>query len=225
MCREARQGVGFQDGVSMVDLSRRELLAGGGAAVGTTLGVLYRTSGHASKADLLRPPGASAPSQFLASCIRCGQCVEACPFDTLRLAGLDRGTSIGTPYVTSREVPCYFCQGYDELRCIAVCPTGALQPVSDWAQIRMGTAVIDERHCLAWSGTMCRACWHACPFPNRAISMDSRGRPTVNEDTCIGCGLCNHACLTEPSSITIRPALQSGFALAENPRGNVEGTE
>jgi ferredoxin-type protein NapG len=35
---------------------------------------------------ILRPPGALKEDDFLATCIKCGMCVEACPFDTLKLA-------------------------------------------------------------------------------------------------------------------------------------------
>ena len=35
---------------------------------------------------ILRPPAALKEDDFLATCIKCGMCVEACPFDTLRLA-------------------------------------------------------------------------------------------------------------------------------------------
>jgi ferredoxin len=34
---------------------------------------------------LLRPPGALKEEDFLKTCIKCGMCVEACPFDTSSL--------------------------------------------------------------------------------------------------------------------------------------------
>jgi formate hydrogenlyase subunit 6/NADH:ubiquinone oxidoreductase subunit I len=34
---------------------------------------------------------------------------------------------------------------------------------------------------------------------------DERGRALVVAEQCIGCGICDHACITEPSSITIQP--------------------
>jgi len=37
---------------------------------------------------ILRPPGALSEDDFLATCIKCGMCVEACPYDTLLLAKL-----------------------------------------------------------------------------------------------------------------------------------------
>jgi Na+-translocating ferredoxin:NAD+ oxidoreductase RNF subunit RnfB len=69
----------------------------------------------------------------------------------------------------------------------------------------MGTAVIDRSICLAYNRVMCRSCWHACPFPGEAIVFDAMLRPVVNEEACIGCGLCTHACPTEVTSIPIRP--------------------
>ena len=83
--------------------------------------------------------------------------------------------------------------------------TGALTPVDELRSIRMGTAVIDRESCLAYNAVICRACWHACPFPDEAIRFDERLRPVVVDESCIGCGLCDHACPTEISSIPIRP--------------------
>ena len=188
--------------------SRRGVLAGLGAGVGGVLGWLLRRSAAERSSSLLRPPGASSEADFLAACIRCGQCVGACPFDTLRLATPAQGFSAGTPFVETRRVPCSLCQGYDELLCIAACPTLALRPVADWSDVTMGVARIDRDACLAWNRTVCRSCWHACPFPNDAIVLDARGRPDIVAEQCIGCGLCDYACLTEPTSIAIVPAAE-----------------
>lgn len=185
-------------------LSRRLFLFGGGAVLGGALGLLVRRNSTA-EADLLRPPGARAPDDFLAACIRCGQCVEACPYDTLRLATDLLGPSRGTPFLDARHVPCYLCRDHDRLKCIEACPTSALEPLADLSEIAMGTAVIDENTCLAYNSVICRTCWHVCPYPNEAIRFDSMLRPVVEEQTCIGCGLCQHACPTEPGSIPIRP--------------------
>ena len=155
---------------------------------------------------LLRPPGAEGEEAFLAACIRCGLCVEACPYDTLRPAPASAAAAMGTPYLAPRETPCYLCQNYGKMRCIAACPTGALQPVEEKAAVRMGTAVINQSTCLAWNGIVCRACWHACPFPDAAIELDLRGRPIVHTNACVGCGICDHVCLTDPGSIAIVPA-------------------
>lgn len=187
--------------------SRRQiLLAGLGAVAGVGFGVAFRASVGGSPAiPLLRPPGAQPESDFLSSCVRCGQCVGACPTSVLRLAGASAGVGVGTPYLVPEEVPCNLCQGHDRPQCIEACPTNALQPVADLRDIRMGTAIIEADLCLAYHRVICRACWHACPFPNDAIEFDPMLRPVVNEAACVGCGLCTHACPTTPTSIPIRP--------------------
>jgi len=188
-------------------LDRREFIkAAGVTLVGGAAGWGGLSGLKGVSPILLRPPGAQPEEDFLAACIRCGQCVEACPYNTLKLAELAQGAALGTPYLVPRQIPCYLCQKYGEMRCIPACPTGALRPVAEKSQVRMGMAVINRDLCLAWNNVICRACWHACPFPDAAIELDLRGRPVVHPGACVGCGLCDYACLTEPSSITIAPA-------------------
>jgi len=42
----------------------------------------------------LRPPGALLEQKFLASCIKCGQCVQVCPVEAIKLAELDDGFGV-----------------------------------------------------------------------------------------------------------------------------------
>lgn len=160
---------------------------------------------------LLRPPGAGPDEQFLSACIRCQQCVEACPAQCLVPAGRAKGWfNLATPQIVARETPCDLCAGRDRLECIAVCPTRALQPVAKRSMVQMGVAVIDPETCLPFLGVACKACWHACPFPNDAIRFNERGRPIVVDDACVGCGLCEHVCLAEQSAIVVRPSSEVG---------------
>jgi ferredoxin len=79
------------------------------------------------------------------------------------------------------------------MRCVAVCPSGALREVSA-EETRMGSAVVDRETCVAWTGTLlCRTCYNVCPFPDEAIDLPML-RPEVLEDGCTGCGICVHAC-------------------------------
>ena len=50
----------------------------------------------------LRPPGALLEQKFLASCIKCGQCVQVCPVEAIKLAELDDGFGVGSPYIDAR---------------------------------------------------------------------------------------------------------------------------
>lgn len=188
-------------------LTRRQALAaGGGVALGAAFGLGYRTRNMGKTIALpLRPPGALVEADFLAACIRCGQCVEACPYDTLRLMDLGAGLKAGSPSFDAATNPCWLCQGYDSLKCIDACPTNALEAIDDPREVRIGLAVINEENCLAYNGAMCRVCWHACPYPNEAIVYDSMLRPTVDASVCTGCGLCEHGCPVEPKAIVIEP--------------------
>ncbi|MGE0080552.1 MAG: 4Fe-4S dicluster domain-containing protein [Thiohalomonadaceae bacterium] len=72
----------------------------------------------------LRPPGALNEDDFLASCIKCGQCVQVCPVQAIELGDIDDGFGIGVPYIAPRDQACDF--SCDAVQCILACPTGAL---------------------------------------------------------------------------------------------------
>lgn len=96
------------------------LLSGGvlGAALSGWLPLAY------AQRERLRPPGALDEKDFLASCIKCGQCVQVCPVEAIRLADLVDGFGVGAPYIAAREQACDF--SCDAVQCILACPTGAL---------------------------------------------------------------------------------------------------
>ena len=56
------------------------VIAGASAAIVAFQAVAYATRGESS---LLRPPGAQGESDFMARCIKCGKCIEACPYQAL----------------------------------------------------------------------------------------------------------------------------------------------
>ena len=100
----------------------------------------------------LRPPGALEEQPFLASCIKCGQCVQVCPVEAIKLADLDEGFGVGTPYIDARGQACDFsCDG---LQCVLACPTGALTHEINFPhQADMGLArVVRPDSCLAVQG-------------------------------------------------------------------------
>ena len=180
-----------------------------GAAVWATL---LRQQSKASP-FALRPPGALAEEQFLSACVKCGQCVVDCPYDTLKLATLDDDVPIGTPYFEPRTTPCYLCP---DIPCAKACPTGALDgTLQDIAASRMGLAVlIDQENCLSYRGLRCEICHRECPLIDRAITLQHRPRgtskhgmllPTVHSDQCTGCGICERACPLPVAAIKVLP--------------------
>lgn len=176
---------------------------------------------EASAAQLmLRPPGAIKEEDFISTCIKCGMCVEACPFDTLQLAKPGDNKPLGTPFFIPRDIPCYMC---NDIPCVPVCPTGALDILSvsnekkelDIDLAQMGVAVIDDSSCIAFWGIQCDACYRACPILGDAITIEySKNertgkhafmKPVINTDVCTGCGLCERACVTEKPAVFILP--------------------
>ena len=94
-----------------LDPNRRQFLknvtrtAAGVCGVGVILG-LQQQQAKAKEGVALRPPGALPEKDFLAACTRCGQCVQACPYDMLYLASLISPMEAGTPYFIARDKPC-----------------------------------------------------------------------------------------------------------------------
>jgi len=100
----------------------------------------------------LRPPGAIDEQEFLASCIKCGQCVQVCPVEAIRLSELNEGFGVGTPYIEARVQACDFsCDG---LQCVLACPTGALTHHINYPhEAKMGIArLVRPNKCLAMQG-------------------------------------------------------------------------
>ena len=171
----------------------------------------------------LRPPGAVKESDFLKMCIKCGQCAEACPYDTLIIAKPGDNKPVGTPYFIARDIPCYMCE---DIPCVPVCPTGALDvdSVSDVKdgkkeleirKAQMGMAIIDKHSCVAFWGIQCDACYRACPLLDKALKLEYKQNkrtgkhayllPVIDENVCTGCGLCEHACVTDKPAIYVLP--------------------
>ena len=137
--------------------ARREFIRSSMLGVGVvslSLAGLYPVL--AGSANRLRPPGAlkklDDEQKFLAACIKCGQCVQVCPVNAIKLSDIDEGVGIGVPYIDAREQACDFsCDG---LQCVLACPTGALTHELDYpADARMGFArLANPASCLAVQG-------------------------------------------------------------------------
>jgi ferredoxin-type protein NapG len=200
--------------------------AGGAALVGLGLGAYARQSA-ARPAFAVRPPGALDEHAFLGACVRCGLCVRACPYDTLKLSAFGDGVAPGTPYFEPRKVACEMCP---DIPCVKACPTGALDhALEDIAAARMGLAVlIDHETCLNFNGLRCDVCYRVCPLIDKAITLDMQRNvrtgmhamflPVVHSDACTGCGKCEHACVLETPAIKVLPIRQAKGELGHHYR-------
>lgn len=203
-------------------LTRREmltrLLAGTGvAAAVVSIGTM---SGRAD-AEVLRPPGALEEQEFLATCIRCGRCADACPNRCISAFTAESGREsslrpsfqqYATPVVFPRKQACMLCNGTpgEYLACTDACPTGALiKTPKDFATIRekvdMGVAEVDTNLCYSFNGASCGACVRACPFEGSALRSGLWEKPLVDRNVCVGCGLCERSCVRYPQAIRVRP--------------------
>lgn len=190
----------------------------GYSALGAIAWSAYLSESQAKELTL-RPPGAINEKDFASTCIRCGICVEACPFDVLKLSTFSDNISLGTPYFVPRVEACYLCP---DMPCTKACPSGSLDmnllkkdgELSIF-NAKIGLATINTKTCLAYLGLQCTMCVRACPLADTAIflkkernertDMHAFLKPVVNPDVCTGCGMCERACPTATASIKILP--------------------
>ena len=173
-----------------------------GAGIGSGIGTTTQF--------VVRPPGAKQGSEFLRSCIRCFQCGLMCPNMAIKPMGLKNGlAAIFTPHINPREQACMLC-----MKCGEVCPTDALEKIhSDYdsiqSKVKMGQAEVDPSVCYSYNGRLCGVCYDACPFPEEALKLKLFAQPEVDTDKCVGCGLCERACIHIPEAIRIYPSENS----------------
>jgi MauM/NapG family ferredoxin protein len=169
----------------------------------------------------LRPPGALPEKDFLSTCIRCGRCIDSCPNRCILAFTHAAGEELcmppgpgqlNTPVIFPRRQACMLCNGVnaDELLCTRSCPSGALRPTRKDAEsirigVKMGIAEVDKHLCYSFNGASCGACVRACPFEGGALQAGLWEKPMVDEDLCVGCGLCERACIRYPQAIRVRP--------------------
>ena len=161
--------------------------------------------------NLIRPPGSVPEETFLKRCVRCGECLHACPNDALQPCSLEFGEDrMWTPRLNADWSGCEpSCNN-----CGQVCPTGAIRaiPLEEKRVCRIGLAVVNRQTCLPYSGCEeCQICVDEChkagydaiEFMRVGTKIDESGEPiegsgflvpVVLPDKCVGCGLCQTRC-------------------------------
>lgn len=187
------------------DPSRRTALSSIGIAVAGIAVFGIDQHQHQDSRYLVQPPG-GRENNLTSICIRCGECMRACPTSGLQPALLEGGlANVWTPVLIPRIGYCDFsCNA-----CGQVCPVGAIPPLS--LEIKqttpIGRAYIDQNRCIAWADhTDCIVCEEMCPVADKAIKLVptdftredgtvvSVKLPEVHRERCIGCGVCEYKC-------------------------------
>lgn len=221
-CPEKAVRFGFPANDPAVDmpgatLNRRAFVGGalGGlaAAVGLRADIRHPSGAAIPLAlrhgGLIRPPGALPEPQFLRRCLRCGECMRACPTNTLQpdwhRAGLE---GLWAPRMHLRHGAC----DQECNVCGLVCPTEAIRPLplTERRHARVGAAVLDRDRCLPWArDERCLVCQEQCPYGAIAFERDERHQfdlPVVDAAKCNGCGICEDKCpITGDSAIVVVP--------------------
>lgn len=186
-----------------IDLSRRTAIASG---VGGAIGVLIFRShpqavGKTFNPGLIRPPGSIAESEFLAKCVKCGECMKVCPTNGVQPALFQAGLEgVWTPVMNMKTG---YCE-YECTLCGQVCPTHAIRevtletlpdgrnlrleplepeagevPLEQRQQIKIGQAFFDTNRCLPYAfARSCIVCEEHCPTSPKAIWVEET--PALN---------------------------------------------
>lgn len=151
---------------------------------------------------ILRPPGSLPEKDFLAACIRCYRCQDACEPGAIQFYTERDGALYHTPYVDPAKAGCTLC-----LKCGPACPTGAIQVIGrpseglpeDMSGLTMGSVELEPGLCLSFKAKRvrheqgllaelgrppadveaslerrgpCGECYMVCPLRNRAIKLE-----------------------------------------------------
>jgi MauM/NapG family ferredoxin protein len=189
-----------------IDFTRRKWIFS--AVLGLAIVPLFRISSSVKRASekLIRPPGALPEPQFLAACVKCGECMKVCPTNALQPASNQAGPEgLWTPVLVPKIGYCeYYCS-----LCSQVCPTGAIKElkIREKTKIKIGSAWVNKNRCIPYAlGRSCNVCEEKCPTSPKAIRMmetemqipdgtvEYQEVPVVDLDLCIGCGICETLC-------------------------------
>lgn len=193
---------------SMTDESKRRFIADSLVLTGAMLGISasLKASGEEDKLIPYKkehpctPPGSVSIRHFNNICTSCHLCISSCPGNVLRPSLLQYGLEgFLQPYMDPSSGYCNF----DCTICGEVCPTGAILPLTvEQKQVtQVGVVHFIRENCVVYTDeTLCGACSEHCP--TKAVKMvpykETLNIPHTEQELCIGCGACEHACPVVP---------------------------
>ncbi len=200
----------------MVDLDRRAFFKHGLKQI-TETAVQYVDKKTTAKAtQWIRPPYAINELEFILACNQCGDCIDACQYKVVFPLPANYGISVvKTPALDLNNKGCHLCT---DMPCVTACDTGALklpelpelsestandnEKINTIAFEKMATATIITEECLPFKGPECGACAASCTIEG-ALRWNGI-KPVINNDFCVGCGMCREVCIANPKAIAIR---------------------
>ncbi|WP_380058112.1 ferredoxin-type protein NapF [Falsihalocynthiibacter sp. SS001] len=118
-------------------------------------------------------------AQTIAACTGCGDCVESCTQDVLRLGD-------GVVRLAAENGTCTFCGD-----CAEACPEPVFDELREMAHIAQIT-----NDCFVEAGIACMTCRDVCPEIAITVRPQLGGifMPILNAADCTGCGACVAPC-------------------------------
>ena len=155
-----------------------------------------------------RPPWTG--SDFVDTCVRCNDCIDACPEGILQ-----KGDG-GFPRIAFERDGCTFCEA-----CARACD----EPVFDLAREAFQWRAAIRENCLTNAGIHCQSCQDACE-PEAISFQYSVGhvpRPQVETDRCTGCGACVAVCPQEAIDLIVPEEARVDDKTVTLNKGKIDG--
>ncbi|MGA9407820.1 MAG: 4Fe-4S dicluster domain-containing protein [Bacteroidota bacterium] len=187
-----------------VDAGRRVVLAAASSGILMFVGMKQPSPSEnptfeESRRTPVVAPGGRSIRRFTSRCTACHLCVSTCPTHVLQPSFFEFG--IAGVMQPRMDYSVNYCN-FDCTLCGQVCPTGAIQPIlrEEKKLLQIGKTHFVKEDCIVETKkTDCGACSEHCP--TKAVRMVPYGKlfiPEVDNQYCVGCGACEHACPVTP---------------------------